>query len=57
MNHAYMWSSSDSIDPNTVMYGRIIFDNVFNIIIIILVMQMLAGIIIDKFGDLREQED
>ena len=34
-----------------------IFDNLFNIIVLILIMEILAGIIIDKFVDLRQNEE
>lgn len=37
-----------------ISYGRIIFDNVFNFIVMMLIAELLAGIIIDKFSELRE---
>jgi hypothetical protein len=36
-------------------YGRILFDQIFNFIILMLIVQLLAGIIIDTFGELRTQ--
>ena len=47
------------IDKNesSVSYARIIFDNVFNFIIMMLIVELLAGIIIDKFSELRENNE
>ena len=38
-------------------YDRVIFDNLFNIIVLVLLMEILAGIIIDKFVDLRQNQE
>jgi hypothetical protein len=38
-------------------YERIVFDNLFNFIILILIIQVVAGIIIDTFTMLREREE
>jgi hypothetical protein len=34
---------------------RFIFDNLFNIILVILVVEIISGVIIDTFGALREE--
>jgi len=36
---------------------RFIFDNVFNVILVILVVEIISGIIIDTFGALREEHN
>ena len=35
---------------------RFIFDNLSNIVIIIILMQINAGILIDKFGEMKDEE-
>ena len=40
-----------------VDYARVAYDNVFNLITLILIIQILAGIIIDKFSELREETE
>ncbi|CDW74252.1 UNKNOWN [Stylonychia lemnae] len=57
LNSAYLSSESGSVDPNYIDYGRLLYDFFFNFILIILIIQMISGIIIDKFGALREQDD
>mmetsp|Transcript_22209 Transcript_22209/g.19037 ORF Transcript_22209/g.19037 Transcript_22209/m.19037 type:complete len:420 (-) Transcript_22209:169-1428(-) len=37
--------------------GRYLFDNAFNIILVIIMINIVAGIIIDRFGSLRESEN
>ena len=49
------YSNSDS--TMDIRYGRVAFDNAFNFIVLILVVQILAGIIIDKFSELREDTE
>ena len=39
-----------------VRYDRIAYDNLFNLILLILLLQILAGIIIDQFSDLRTNQ-
>ena len=34
---------------------RIIFDNIFNFIVLILIVELLAGIIIDTFSEMRDE--
>lgn len=34
-------------------YGRFFYDNMLNIILVVIIIQIVAGIIIDKFGSLR----
>lgn len=36
--------------------GRFFFDNIANIIIVILLVEIFSGIIIDKFSNLRQIE-
>jgi len=36
---------------------RILFDNMFNLIIVILIIQIVAGIIIDTFTSLRQKQE
>lgn len=37
-------------------WGRFIFDNLSNIVLVIIMVNIVAGIIIDTFGSLREAE-
>jgi hypothetical protein len=41
----------------TISYKRFFFDNLFNIILVILVVEIISGIIIDTFGALREEHN
>jgi len=43
--------------PGGIKMGRFFFDNIFNIIIVIVVVSIVAGIIIDTFGSLREKDN
>ena len=36
---------------------RVLFDNAFNFIIMMLISELLAGIIIDKFGEMRSDAE
>lgn len=54
LNHAYSQSEDDGVDGDEIDYGRIAYDNIFTFILIILIIQMISGIIIDRFGALRE---
>lgn len=47
---------ADQANPD-VRYGRIAYDNFFNLLVLILIVQILAGIIIDKFSELRENDE
>ena len=40
-----------------ISYSRIIFDNLFNFVVLMLIVELLAGIIIDKFSELRESNE
>jgi hypothetical protein len=40
-----------------MIWGRIVFDNLFNFIILILIIQIISGIIIDTFSNLREKQE
>jgi len=37
-------------------YSRWCFDNLSNFVIIIILMQINAGILIDKFGEMKDEE-
>eukprot|EP00347_Sterkiella_histriomuscorum_P002926 403366261 len=41
---------------NYINYGRVLFDQIFNFIILILIIQIISGIIIDTFSNLREKQ-
>ena len=55
MTNAYPQQDGDP--TNKFSYGRIIFDNLFNLVLVILLIQILSGIIIDTFAKLREKRD
>jgi hypothetical protein len=40
-----------------IRYSRFIFDNLFNVLLVILVVEIISGIIIDTFGALREEHN
>jgi len=44
------------VPKENFQFGRYAFDNLFNIIIVIIAVNIVAGTIIDTFGDLRDQE-
>ena len=52
-------SSSYEVEGESVSIdmGRVFYDNLFNFIIIILITEIMAGIIIDKFADLRQAQE
>jgi inositol 1,4,5-triphosphate receptor type 1 len=52
MSQPYL-DGDDDVTRGNIDYWRILFDNAFNLIIMILIVELIAGIIIDKFGDLR----
>lgn len=37
-------------------YGRVAFDQLFNFIVLILIIEIVSGIIIDTFSNLRERQ-
>jgi hypothetical protein len=39
------------------LFGRVLYDNMFNVFVVIILVQIVAGIIIDTFGSLREKEN
>jgi len=47
----------DKPESTTFNVGRVIFDQASNFILLILIAQILAGLIIDKFGELRENAE
>ena len=44
-------------DKLSVSWGRFFYDYIFNLIVAILLVEILSGIIIDKFGELREENE
>eukprot|EP00828_Plagiopyla_frontata_P005103 TRINITY_DN11995_c0_g2_i1.p3 TRINITY_DN11995_c0_g2~~TRINITY_DN11995_c0_g2_i1.p3 ORF type:complete len:204 (-),score=44.84 TRINITY_DN11995_c0_g2_i1:66-677(-) len=44
-------------DPNNYDYERFFFDNIENYLIVIIMINIVAGIIIDEFGNLRVLEN
>ena len=42
-------------EGDNVDYGRIAYDNLTNFILMILILEILAGLIIDTFGSLRDE--
>lgn len=40
-----------------IRYGRVIFDNLFNVFLVILTIQIIQAIIIDTFGALRDEHN
>ncbi len=57
MNPAY-YNKSDGNGNKSHIFSssRVIFDNFFNFLLVILAVELISGIIIDKFGDLREKD-
>lgn len=47
-------TTTDGLDVN---WGRVFYDYIFNLIIAVLLIEILSGIIIDKFGELREENE
>ena len=56
---SYLSNSYELDDSQKVhiSYYRIIFDNIFNFIVLMLIVELLGGIIIDKFSELREANE
>jgi inositol 1,4,5-triphosphate receptor type 1 len=48
--------SSQGYEQNFYLGGRFWLDNIFAIIVVMLILQMLAGIIVDNFSALRERQ-
>ncbi|CAD8210359.1 unnamed protein product [Paramecium octaurelia] len=48
--------SNQPQDPGDYNYGRFFFDNLYNIVIVIIMIQIFSGIIIDTFSSLREKQ-
>jgi hypothetical protein len=54
----YLTGTSDSKNERMVYrWGRFTFDNTSNIILVIIMVNIVAGVIIDTFGSLREKEN
>ncbi len=47
----------DIMTGEHVNYYRFFFDNMFTMILVILVIEIISGIIIDTFGALREENN
>lgn len=52
-----VYTMEDETESATFNVGRVIFDQASNFILLILIAQILAGLIIDKFGELRENAE
>jgi len=50
----------DVLNPDLTLpnyrIGRFLFDNIFNLLMVVVLLAIIAGIIIDTFGQLREKE-
>eukprot|EP00347_Sterkiella_histriomuscorum_P001628 403371295 len=57
MDAPYKTSSDDDDGQQQILYSRLVYDFLFNFFLIILIVQMISGIIIDKFGALRERDE
>eukprot|EP00826_Nyctotherus_ovalis_P040925 TRINITY_DN4071_c0_g1_i2.p1 TRINITY_DN4071_c0_g1~~TRINITY_DN4071_c0_g1_i2.p1 ORF type:complete len:191 (+),score=69.75 TRINITY_DN4071_c0_g1_i2:80-652(+) len=55
MNH--ITSFDDAKEESSYDVGRLIFDQLSNFVLLILIVQILAGLIIDKFGEIRENSE
>jgi len=54
LNRSY---PNDMDKGERISVRRFIFDNTFNVILVILVVEIISGIIIDTFGALREEHN
>jgi len=43
------------MDKSTIKIVRFAFDNVYNFFVVIVMVSIVSGIIIDKFGEMREE--
>ena len=48
-NGGFMWLAE-------VKFGRFAFDNLYNLLVMVIMLNIVSGIIIDNFGTLREEE-
>jgi inositol 1,4,5-triphosphate receptor type 1/inositol 1,4,5-triphosphate receptor type 3 len=47
----------DMSGGESINYPRFIYDNLFNVLLVILIVEIISGIIIDTFGALREEHN
>ena len=52
-----IYTSNEDEETISVDIGRLFFDQLSNFILLILIVQILAGLIIDKFGEIREDSE
>lgn len=61
MDHAYNWDNNpltgDTLGKREIYYTRLLYDNAFNFILLLLIVNMVTGLIVDKFGDLRQRDE
>jgi inositol 1,4,5-triphosphate receptor type 1 len=57
LGNGYHSLADDGIDTSVFNFGRIGFDLFFYFVLLIILIQIIGGIIIDKFGELRDNED
>ena len=49
-----VFTTDEEKEEVTFDIGRLLYDQMFNFILLILLVQILSGLIIDKFGEIRE---
>ena len=49
--------TSKKVSDMAKFYKRFIFDNLYNILLMIIMISIVSGIIIDKFADMREEQE
>ena len=49
-----IYTYNTTTETSSYNIGRLFYDQLFNFMLVILIIQILAGIIIDKFGEIRE---
>ena len=45
------------MNKSTIKMVRFAFDNFYNVFVVIIMVSIVSGIIIDKFGEMREEQD
>jgi len=48
--------TGEATDFHEFTFKRFVFDTIFNLIILVVLVNIVSGIIIDKFGELREKD-
>lgn len=44
-----------ALENDTKLYSRFFFDNIFNLLVIQILLNIVSGIIIDEFGELKDK--